>query len=143
MPGLHDRRVDPRLALGSWVQQQPRGGGWPAVSEPGDQPRPTRWVSQPADDLGHRRIALIRQHLIQRQLLGPGVPRDRIPGRSGTQHPAVADHADQRLTCGRSIEVRQGIGKDAPLGITTIYLPITEEEKAEIARLEAQGEDMD
>ena len=41
------------------------------------------------------------------------------------------------------VEVRQGIGKDSPLGITTIYLPITEEEKAEIARLNAQAEDID
>ena len=37
--------------------------------------------------------------------------------------------------------VRQGLGKDAPLGITTIYLPITEEEKLEIARIESQIED--
>jgi hypothetical protein len=41
------------------------------------------------------------------------------------------------------ITVREGIGKDAPLGITTIYMPITDEEKAEIARLEAQAEDVD
>ncbi len=34
--------------------------------------------------------------------------------------------------------VRQGLGKDAPLGITTIYMPITDEEKVEIARIEAQ-----
>jgi hypothetical protein len=40
--------------------------------------------------------------------------------------------------------VRQGMGgKDAPYGITTIYLPITEEETAEIARLDAQAEDVD
>jgi len=39
--------------------------------------------------------------------------------------------------------VRQGLGKDAPYGITTIYLPITEEERAEIARIEAQVEDVD
>ena len=37
----------------------------------------------------------------------------------------------------------EGLGKDAPLGITTIYLPITEEEKAEIVRLESQVEDVD
>jgi hypothetical protein len=41
------------------------------------------------------------------------------------------------------ITVREGIGKDAPLGITTIYMPITDEEKAEIARLDAQAEDVD
>jgi len=39
------------------------------------------------------------------------------------------------------ILVRPGLGKDAPLGITTIYLPVTEEELAEIARLEAQAVD--
>jgi hypothetical protein len=39
------------------------------------------------------------------------------------------------------IVVRPGIGKDAPLGMTTVYLPITEEEKAEIQRLEDQAED--
>jgi hypothetical protein len=40
------------------------------------------------------------------------------------------------------IVIRPGIGKDAPLGITTIYLPITDEELAEIQRIEAQEEDM-
>ena len=37
--------------------------------------------------------------------------------------------------------VRQGMAKDSPYGITTIYLPITDEERAEIARLEALVED--
>ena len=40
------------------------------------------------------------------------------------------------------VVIRPGIGKDAPLGITTIYLPITDEELAEIQRIEAQEEDM-
>jgi hypothetical protein len=40
------------------------------------------------------------------------------------------------------IVVRPGVGKDAPLGITTIYLPITDEEKAEIKRLEDQAEEL-
>jgi len=40
------------------------------------------------------------------------------------------------------IVVRPGIGKDAPLGITTVYLPITDEGKAEIERLENQVEDL-
>jgi hypothetical protein len=35
-----------------------------------------------------------------------------------------------------------GLGKDAPLGITTLYLPITDEELAEIQRLENQAEDI-
>ena len=39
------------------------------------------------------------------------------------------------------IVVRDGVGKDAPLAITTIYLPITEEEKADIQRIEAQAKD--
>ena len=38
--------------------------------------------------------------------------------------------------------IRPGIGKDAPLGITTFYLPITEEELAEIKRLEDEAEDV-
>ncbi len=38
--------------------------------------------------------------------------------------------------------IRPGMGKDAPLGITTIYLPITDEERAEIKRLEDQAEDV-
>jgi len=38
--------------------------------------------------------------------------------------------------------IRPGIGKDAPLGVTTIYLPITEEEKAEIKRIDDQAEDV-
>ena len=37
--------------------------------------------------------------------------------------------------------IRAGMGKDAPLGVTTIYLPITPEEEAEITRIENQGED--
>ncbi len=39
------------------------------------------------------------------------------------------------------VVIRPGMGKDAPLGITTIYLPITDEERAEIKRLEDQAED--
>jgi hypothetical protein len=39
------------------------------------------------------------------------------------------------------VVIRPGIGKDAPLGITTIYLPITDEELAEIQRLEDEAED--
>jgi hypothetical protein len=38
--------------------------------------------------------------------------------------------------------IRPGMGKDAPLGITTIYLPVTEEELAEIKRQEEEGEDL-
>lgn len=41
------------------------------------------------------------------------------------------------------ILVRQGLGKDAPYGITTVYLPITQEERDEIERLNAQGQDVD
>ena len=40
------------------------------------------------------------------------------------------------------IVVRPGMGKDAPLGITTIYLPVTDEELAEIERLENVAEDV-
>jgi hypothetical protein len=39
------------------------------------------------------------------------------------------------------IVVRPGLGKDAPLGVTTVYLPITEEEKAEIKRIEEDAKD--
>jgi hypothetical protein len=38
--------------------------------------------------------------------------------------------------------IRPGVGKDAPLGITTLYLPITEEELAEIKRIEDEAEDV-
>ena len=38
--------------------------------------------------------------------------------------------------------IRPGMGKDAPLGVTTLYLPITDEEKAEIERLENQAEEI-
>jgi hypothetical protein len=41
------------------------------------------------------------------------------------------------------IVVRPGLGKDAPIGITTIYLPITDPELAEIKRLEGQAEDIE
>jgi len=37
--------------------------------------------------------------------------------------------------------LRPGPGKKDPIKLTTIYLPITEEEKAEIQRLEDQAED--
>ncbi len=40
------------------------------------------------------------------------------------------------------IVVRPGMGKDTPLGITTIYLPVTDEELAEIERLENEAEDV-
>ena len=40
------------------------------------------------------------------------------------------------------VVIRPGIGKDAPLGVTTIYLPITEEELAEIKRIDDQAEDI-
>jgi hypothetical protein len=40
------------------------------------------------------------------------------------------------------VVIRPGIGKDAPLGITTVYLPITDEELADIKRMEAEAEDM-
>ena len=39
------------------------------------------------------------------------------------------------------IVVRPGMGKDAPLGVTTVYLPITEEEKAEIKRIDDNAKD--
>ena len=40
------------------------------------------------------------------------------------------------------VVIRPGVGKDAPLGVTTIYLPITEEEKTEIKRIDDQAEDI-
>ncbi len=40
------------------------------------------------------------------------------------------------------VVIRPGVGKDAPLGITTIYLPITEEELAEIKRIDEDAEDI-
>jgi hypothetical protein len=42
-----------------------------------------------------------------------------------------------------AVLVRQGMKKDSPYGLTTIYLPITDEEKAEIDRLESLAEDVD
>jgi hypothetical protein len=41
------------------------------------------------------------------------------------------------------IVVRPGMGKDKTLNLTTIYLPITEPELAEIKRLEDQAEDVE
>ena len=40
------------------------------------------------------------------------------------------------------VVIRPGIGKDAPLGITTVYLPITDEELADIKRMEDEADDM-
>ena len=40
------------------------------------------------------------------------------------------------------VVIRPGVGKDAPLGVTTIYLPITEEEKAEIKRIDDEAKDV-
>jgi len=40
------------------------------------------------------------------------------------------------------VVIRPGVGKDAPLGVTTIYLPITEEELAEIKRIDDQAEEL-
>lgn len=39
------------------------------------------------------------------------------------------------------IVVRPGLGKDDPLGLTTLYLPITEEEEAEIQRIDEDAKD--
>ena len=39
------------------------------------------------------------------------------------------------------IVLRPPVGKKKPLGVTTVYLPITDEELAEIKRLEDQAED--
>lgn len=39
------------------------------------------------------------------------------------------------------IVVRPGMGKDDPLGMTTLYLPITEAEKAEIKRIDDNAKD--
>jgi len=39
------------------------------------------------------------------------------------------------------IIVRPGIGKNDPVGMTTVYLPITDEEKAEIKRIEEDAKD--
>ncbi len=52
-------------------------------------------------------------------------------------------HLDKLIADGTTvvIVVRPGLGKDAPLGISTLYLPITDEELAEIKRIEKQAED--
>ena len=39
------------------------------------------------------------------------------------------------------IIVRPGVGKNDPLGMTTVYLPITDEEKADIKRIEEDAKD--
>ena len=41
------------------------------------------------------------------------------------------------------IVVRPGMGKDDPVSLTTIYLPVTDPELAEIKRLEDQAEDIE
>ena len=42
-----------------------------------------------------------------------------------------------------AVVLRPGLGKDAKMGVTTIYLPITEEEEAEIERRENQAVDVE
>jgi hypothetical protein len=42
-----------------------------------------------------------------------------------------------------AIVLREGVAKDSVHNITTIYMPITDEERAEIARLDAQGVDVE
>ncbi|MBW2267796.1 MAG: hypothetical protein JRH16_04400 [Deltaproteobacteria bacterium] len=42
-----------------------------------------------------------------------------------------------------AVVVREGVGKDSPYNLTTIYMPITDEERAEIARLDAQSVDVE
>jgi hypothetical protein len=42
-----------------------------------------------------------------------------------------------------AIVLREGVGKDSVHNVTTIYMPITDEERAEIARLDSQGEDIE
>ncbi|NQZ99585.1 MAG: hypothetical protein HRU01_24005 [Myxococcales bacterium] len=62
-----------------------------------------------------------------------------------TDDPAWLPAKLQELIDGKTtvvVLIRPGLGKDAPLGLTTIYLPITDEEKAEIQRLNDQAEDV-
>jgi len=62
-----------------------------------------------------------------------------------TEDPAWLPAQLQELIEGKTvlvIVIRPGIGKDAPLGVTTIYLPITEEELAEIKRIDDEAEDI-
>jgi hypothetical protein len=42
-----------------------------------------------------------------------------------------------------AVVLRESMGTDGAYELTTIYMPITEEEKAEIARLDAQGEEVE
>ena len=63
-----------------------------------------------------------------------------------TEDPTWVPGEVKKLVEGKTkvvVLVRQGLGKDAPYGITTIYLPITQEERDEITRLNAQAEDVD
>ena len=73
--------------------------------------------------------------------------------RSNFQGKMLNDRDDKTWFAGRLTQliadktkivavIRPGMGKDAPLGITTLYLPITEEELAEIKRLEDEAEDV-
>lgn len=41
------------------------------------------------------------------------------------------------------VVIRPGLKKTDPLGLTTIYMPITDAEKKEIERIESQAEDVD
>jgi hypothetical protein len=56
----------------------------------------------------------------------------------------VGKHLNELIASKKAvvIVIRPGMGKDAPLGLTTIYLPITPEEEAEIERLNTQAEDV-
>lgn len=42
-----------------------------------------------------------------------------------------------------AIIIREGVTRDDLYNLTTIYMPITDEERAEIARLDAQGEEIE
>ncbi len=42
-----------------------------------------------------------------------------------------------------AIVLREGVARDSVYNITTIYMPITDEERAEIARLDAQSVDVE
>ena len=63
-------------------------------------------------------------------------PRIRPGGQPGRLEKLIAEQTTAVVV------IRPGMGKDAPLGVTTIYLPATEEELAEIKRQEEEGEDL-
>ncbi len=121
---------------GSQQKFFPRPSGGPSLSKLPKKCRSkvTKLGSFPVKPVGGRMsITQVRQNFSGKMLNDIDDP-DWVPAQLAT---LIAEKT--RV----AVVIRPGLAKDSPLGVTTIYLPVTEEELAEIERLENTAVDVD